>query len=310
MNVIKRPIRSHEEVGTRAQQEILSSCYSFLRNFVRGNRSNQFLMYKHCEFMVHQMRLYKTGALTVSRDIASTMIEIFRDNSDLCRKIPPNFLSTFVEMMFISRDSIYLDYFHVIIKPEDHIIKENQNGILSLLMAREEIRNFLKEERSERLRKEQTPLLGRKVDAKSPRKGQPISSPKKSPQSSPKSPRKTSPKSPRKASPKSPRKASPKSPRKSQPIIDGDSDSDEKPDTTTVNKESSDDDADEGDDLVLLSANRNRSTRTKKLDDYSAGFISLLGLCAEGRNYFTETTCQQLLSLEDAIGIASKGHAR
>ena len=70
---------------------IFKLCYLFFKQFAMKNSINQSLLFPHVEFMLSQMG-YKLN-------ISDTIIEIFKNNSNLCSQIDSSFIQHMIKLI-------------------------------------------------------------------------------------------------------------------------------------------------------------------------------------------------------------------
>eukprot|EP01125_Pyxidicula_operculata_P015457 TRINITY_DN5248_c0_g1_i1.p1 TRINITY_DN5248_c0_g1~~TRINITY_DN5248_c0_g1_i1.p1 ORF type:complete len:2660 (+),score=527.09 TRINITY_DN5248_c0_g1_i1:28-8007(+) len=272
LDIIRRPISEGPDFPKKGKSQIISACYGFLRSFVRNNPRNQSAIYPHHEFMIHQMLLYRNYSRfgEVSRDIARTIIEIFRDNEQFCSNVSERHLMPFITMIFEhNHDPTYLEFFRVLINPAGQVLKANQNIVLKLLISMPETMQVLTPDnvsvnRSATLKPMTAPKLASSPD-KIRKMGQNVNSSKKPPARAHRVKKEDSNGGSRKS---------------------GDYVSHQRTSSSSASMGSATD-------FINFR------------DDYRISLINLLALCAEGENYWTEAMCQKLLSLEDCISTCS-----
>eukprot|EP01125_Pyxidicula_operculata_P012937 TRINITY_DN4260_c0_g1_i1.p1 TRINITY_DN4260_c0_g1~~TRINITY_DN4260_c0_g1_i1.p1 ORF type:complete len:2529 (+),score=417.65 TRINITY_DN4260_c0_g1_i1:27-7613(+) len=164
IDIARRPIES--KLSDEEKGQIVSSCYRFLSAFVRGNKENQLKLYPFHHVMIHQMLSFKNLKKygLVSQDVAMTIIEIFRDNLELCEMITEKQLNPFITMIFEhNHDATYLEFFRVVVSPANNILKSNQNLVLKALVSMPNIKKILKLSESGLLTSRKSPKSPKKL---------------------------------------------------------------------------------------------------------------------------------------------------
>jgi len=143
IGIIRRPADLTADANSD-RIPILTSCYNFLRAFVRKNREIQQVVYESLDFMLHQMEILE-GYQSLACVIAATISEIFRDNEELCAKISEKDIGPFLSVMFEHKlfDPIFVEFFRIIIRPRAQILRGNQNAVLKKMISLPQTKTLL-----------------------------------------------------------------------------------------------------------------------------------------------------------------------
>lgn len=117
---------------TSPMTKIHKLCYDFLRAFCVGNPKNQRLLSKFIDFLLEPMTRYPSQL----PEIPFALIEVFKDNLELCQNIPEHLIVSIIDM--ISADSrglgTYMAFLRCVIAPGGEYLRNSQNLVLRLLM--------------------------------------------------------------------------------------------------------------------------------------------------------------------------------
>jgi len=99
------------------------ACFQFCKN----DKNNQQLLFPHLEFMLSQMGL--------KLNVADTIAEILRNNFDLCVQVDNIFISHVMKLICNrGRKRKYVALLSAVVYAEGHVLKENQNRVITMLM--------------------------------------------------------------------------------------------------------------------------------------------------------------------------------
>jgi hypothetical protein len=304
INIIRRPLELSSEDSVFEINRIIIKCYAFLREFCSNSKTNQAIMFSHIEFMINQLILYKNTE-DVPEAIMQTIIAVFKDNHGLCRRVTERIVLPFINIIFETKRHstyVYMDFFKTIIKPGGVIYKPNQNIVLKLLVSRKDAKDLIQAIKTDissapvvsaplvpSFERKDTPTL-MKGDGVVPT----LSISGITVDSSTETGRKKSARGEDKDKDKR-RKTPKKKTKGKEKDDDGGKEKLSVPKSDQVEKRKS-----------LPPQIVKDLTPEQIREENRAGVISLLALCAEERNYFTEVTCQKLLGIDECIAICHR----
>jgi hypothetical protein len=301
INIIRRPLEPFDEKAAGMVNLIIIRCYYFLREFCANNRSNQEVMFDNVEFMINQLILYKNTP-DVPEAIMETIVAIFKDNIALCRRVTERIVLPFINIIYETKyhsSYVYMDFFRTIIKPAGVTLKSNQNIVLKLLVSMKPTKDLMSALKSEIATK--PPALSAEFIRMASTTLRSSGSIKSGDEDGGKRGRRID---------EAP--MSMKSKGKEKDGKDGKDDGKEssKPDRK---KTKGKDELEPKEKLIgkaatalklQMSSRPSLSLTPEQMrEETRSGIVSLLALCSEERNYFTEQTCQKLMTIEDCLAV-------
>eukprot|EP01130_Rhizamoeba_saxonica_P008534 TRINITY_DN3455_c0_g1_i1.p1 TRINITY_DN3455_c0_g1~~TRINITY_DN3455_c0_g1_i1.p1 ORF type:complete len:1630 (-),score=312.73 TRINITY_DN3455_c0_g1_i1:49-4482(-) len=144
-DLIQHPLNTNDDDAIR---RILTCSYEFLLGFAMDNPFNQSVLYEYIPFQIQQM--VKNRFLHgIPEVITGAIIEVYKNNTKLCSEIKDSELAPFIAMTYDKKSPIFLEFFMTIIKPNDLILKNNQNRVLNLLTSFPETKHILAQDAME-----------------------------------------------------------------------------------------------------------------------------------------------------------------
>lgn len=105
-----------------------TTVYRFLQGFCKGSKGNQAVLHRHLTHFVDQIR--------VTPEADHTLVAIFRDNPDLCRRVSKQVIQSFVQCIrSVGRRASCLQFMETICKPEGNMIASVQNAVMDCLSS-------------------------------------------------------------------------------------------------------------------------------------------------------------------------------
>lgn len=292
INIIRRPLEPADESAAKMVNFIIIRCYYFLREFCANNRANQEVMFGYVEFMINQLILYKNTP-DVPEAIMETIVAVFKDNIALCRRVTEKIVLPFINIIYETKHHstyVYMDFFRTIIKPAGVTLKSNQNIVLKLLVSMRHTKELIGALKTELAQKPPSLSAGFvRMTSTTLRSSGSLKADDAEDEGRKRGRRiDESPMSVKgKGKEKDPERAEK---RKTRQLDDP------KEKIGALSRA--------GTSLKLMLASKAQSLSAEQMrEETRSGIISLLALCSEERNYFTEQTCQKLMTMEDCLAV-------